>query len=497
MCPLYPVHLVLMYGSLLAFVWLAGLGSVVSAAAQATTLKVRLHVNDTLIKDLDIQEGEEKQVTFFIDDLPSQAIGELMMIQDLHPDKLDHIEISSDKIPLTSDSPEGQLERSGNGTIEGSFNITGKFLGFTKIKMVLSNGNDEELVESEPVKVQVQRGHRVLDKIFIHVVIALVIVVYINMGCAIDLQVIKTILRKPVAPLIGLASQYLFMPLFSYAIGYGLFTDTPEMWLGLFLTGCSPGGGGSNMWTYLLGGSLDLSVTMTFISTVGAFLALPLWVYALARTIIKDGYYAKLPYKNISMLVVGLVLPLSIGLLIKRFSPRVALMLKRCLKPLSIIFIIFIMTFGVYANLYIFAFFDWKVAVAGLLLPWVGFIFGAVASLVCRRSWEEAIAISIETGVQNTGLSIGILKVALQKYAPLGDIAMVIPIAVATMTPIPLTIAYIFKRIKKCRDGSSKYELDRFEYEDDEKQHSLQLSTSDSTTPIHKDANDNCKAAVA
>lgn len=39
------------------------------------------------------------------------------------------------------------------------------------------------------------------------------------------------------------------------------------------------------MWTYLLDGSLDLSVTMTFISTVGAFLALPMWVYALARTI--------------------------------------------------------------------------------------------------------------------------------------------------------------------------------------------------------------------
>lgn len=77
----------------------------------------------------------------------------------------------------------------------------------------------------------------------------------------------------------------------SYALGYGLFYNTPEMWLGLFLTGCSPGGGGSNMWTYLLGGSLDLSVTMTFVSTVGAFAALPLWVYALARTIFQGQCY--------------------------------------------------------------------------------------------------------------------------------------------------------------------------------------------------------------
>ncbi|XP_066942403.1 ileal sodium/bile acid cotransporter-like [Macrobrachium rosenbergii] len=496
MCPLYPVHLVLMYGSLLLCVWAAGLGTIVGAVAQATTMKVRLHLNDTLVHDLDVQEGEEKQVTFYIDDLPAEAIGELM-IKDLRPDNLDHISIEPDKIRIADNPSLDEVERHENGTIEGSFSISGKFLGFTKVKLVLSGGNDEELMESEPVKVKVQRGHRVLDKIFIHVVIAMVIVAYINMGCAIDLQVIKKTLRKPVAPLIGLMSQYLFMPLVSYAIGFGLFYDTPEMWLGLFLTGCSPGGGGSNMWTYILGGSLDLSVTMTFISTVGAFVALPLWVYGLARTIIKDGYYSKLPYKNIAMLVVGLVLPLSIGLLIKRYSPRVAVVLKRCLKPLSVIFIVFIMTFGVYANFYIFSFFDWKVALAGLLLPWLGFIFGAVAAVVCRRSWEEIIAISIETGVQNTGLSIGVLKLALQKFAPLGDITMVIPVAVATMTPIPLTIAYIFNRIKKCRQKPSNYEIDCSEYEDDDEKGSVQMSPSDSTTPLHKDANDNCKAAIA
>lgn len=62
------------------------------------------------------------------------------------------------------------------------------------------------------------------------------------------------------------------------------------------------------------------------------------------------------------MLVIGLVVPLSIGLLIKWKSERVALVLKRLLKPLSLIFIVFMMTFGVYANLYIFAFFDWKVS---------------------------------------------------------------------------------------------------------------------------------------
>jgi sodium/bile acid cotransporter 3/5 len=40
--------------------------------------------------------------------------------------------------------------------------------------------------------------------------------------------------------------------------------------LGLFVTGCSPGGGASNYWTLLLGGNANLSITMTFVSTIGA-----------------------------------------------------------------------------------------------------------------------------------------------------------------------------------------------------------------------------------
>ncbi|XP_045600862.2 hepatic sodium/bile acid cotransporter [Procambarus clarkii] len=495
MCPLYPVHLVLLYGSLVVCVWAAGLGTLVNAATNVLTLKLRLQLDNLSISTLDLQEGEEKQVTFYVDDLPPHVLGDII-IQDENVDHLDHLKISPNKIPLESTFREEAYD-SGNSSVKGSFNVTGKFLGFTKIKLVLSDGNDEELLISEPVNVKVQRGQRVLDKIFIHVVIAMVIVAYINMGCALDLKVIKETLRRPVAPAIGLFSQYLFMPLISYAIGYGLFYDSPEMWLGLFLTGCSPGGGGSNMWTYLLGGSLDLSVTMTFISTVGAFAALPLWVYALARTIFQGGHFSKLPYKNIAFLVVGLLLPLSIGLLIKWRSQRVAVVLKRLLKPVSIIFIIFIMTFGIYANFYIFAFFDWRVALAGMLLPWLGFIFGAVASLLCRRNLEESIAISIETGVQNTGLSIGILKVALKDYAPLGDITMVIPIAVATMTPIPLTIAYIIKRIQDCRKRHRKLEL-KCPYDDeDDIKNDMPLSASTSCTPLHKDANDNSKIVLA
>ena len=173
-----------------------------------------------------------------------------------------------------------------------NFTASGIFLGFSEVKFILSDGQDSEMMETEPVPAKVERGKHVLDKIFVHVVIILVIIVYINMGCTIDLTVIAQVLRRPIAPLIGLATQFVFMPLCSYGLGYFFLSNTPSLWLGLFVTGCSPGGGGSNMWTYLLGGSLDLSVTMTFISTLSAFVFMPFWIWLLGDTIYAGkGYF--------------------------------------------------------------------------------------------------------------------------------------------------------------------------------------------------------------
>merc|ERR1719150_1621647 len=108
------------------------------------------------------------------------------------------------------------------------------------------------------------------------------------MGCALDLKVIKEVLKKPIGPAIGFVSQFIFMPLCSFLLGYIFPWSSPEMKLGLFVTGTSPGGGASNIWTVMFGGNLDLSVTMTFVSTLSAFFMMPLWVFLLGEVIIAD-----------------------------------------------------------------------------------------------------------------------------------------------------------------------------------------------------------------
>ena len=63
----------------------------------------------------------------------------------------------------------------------------------------------------------------------------------------------------------------------------------------------------------------------------------------------------------------------------------------------------------------------WQVLLSGMGLPWIGFSFGFALAKLLKRPTEDVIAIAIETGIQNTGMSIFILWLTLDH--PLGDMA--------------------------------------------------------------------------
>jgi|ERR1711971_119456 len=142
----------------------------------------------------------------------------------------------------------------------------------------------------------------------------------------------KEVLRRPVGPAIGFVSQFVFMPLISFLLGYVFPNSSPEMRLGLFVTGTSPGGGASNIWTVMFGGNLDLSVTMTAVSTFSAFFMMPLWVFLLGEVIIADTQIV-IPYFKITTYAVMLVVPLLIGLAFESVCQKLPTSLSRLCGP--------------------------------------------------------------------------------------------------------------------------------------------------------------------
>jgi len=116
------------------------------------------------------------------------------------------------------------------------------------------------------------------------------------------------------------------------------------------------------------------------------------------------------------------------------------------LAPISIGMIIFIITFGTYANLYMFKLMNAKILLSTAITVWSGFLIGFIASTILGLPTVDRVAISIETGLQNTGIAIVLLGFSLTE--PSKDIASVVPVAASIVTPIPLTAVMIYNKLR-------------------------------------------------
>jgi len=113
----------------------------------------------------------------------------------------------------TSDIAEIQ-----NGTFSSKINITGNFIGYTGICAQGVDSNNMTVQET-CMDVSVIRVARPIDKAFTYSVAALVAIIYINMGAALDTTTIRATLKRPIGPIIGLFSQFVIMPLvYSYVL---------------------------------------------------------------------------------------------------------------------------------------------------------------------------------------------------------------------------------------------------------------------------------------
>ncbi|CAH1980132.1 unnamed protein product [Acanthoscelides obtectus] len=377
------------------------------------------------------------------------------IISDTGPYNSDYLIYSENKDIAGLPKDEILISNSLN-SLSGTLNITGNFLGKTSIKCKNRLTNK---VSSEKLDVIVVRRKRVIDIVFTASVAMLVSILYINFGCAIDWSELSNILKRPVGPAIGFFGQFVIMPLLSYVLGLVLFPDSPEMRLGMFFTGVSPAGGASNVWAVVLEGNMSLSIIMTAISTIAAFGMMPLWIFTLGKSIF-DSADLRVPYKEISTYVIALIVPLAIGYLIQRYLKRLATFMTRIIKGFSACLILFIIIFAIVTNLYLFQLFSWKIILAGMGLPWIGYLAGYLCGYILRQPHPDSLTIAIEVGIQNTGIAIFLLRFALPQ--PEADLTTVAPVSVAMLTPIPLMAIYIYQRMK-ARLYSSHSKLTSYE----------------------------------
>ncbi|XP_076313207.1 ileal sodium/bile acid cotransporter-like [Tachypleus tridentatus] len=389
------------------------------------------------------------------------------------------------------------------GLINATFQIKGLFVGYSKVYVNIEcfgamnlyleggkdsneNGEDESRSVSNQINTQVQKEYKVsvirapwvLRDIFRIFVTIIICINYVNMGCHLDLNMVKNVLKKPGGVIVGFFSQYTVMPLCSYAFGYLLFKEA-NFRFGVFILGCSPGGSSSNFWTLLLDGDVNLSVTMTFFSSIAAIGMMPLWLFILGRNII-DNKTVEVPFVSIVTTLLSFMGPLLVGMLVRHFKPKWAEISAKIIRPFTIICLLFIITLAVVTNLYIYQLFTWNIILVGFAIAWSGYTVGWLLSWILRFKRPQIIAISLETAMQNSTIAFLVLSTTLPQ--PEADLTIVPVVAQLQLTTFPLWFLLGIVTIFKILSGRKKSKnLSHDLKEDEYKSKNIELYSSFNT----------------
>ena len=240
-------------------------------------------------------------------------------------------------------------------------------------------------------------------------------VVMFGMGLTLNLQDFKIVFSRPKDIIIGCLAQFTIMPLLAWVLAR-VFRLDDALALGVVLVGCCPGGTASNVITYLAKGDLALSVGMTGVSTILAPFLTPLLTWALAGESVNVDVLGML----LSILWV-VILPIVVGLIIKSLWPKFTDKAVDYLPAFSSVAIAFIVAIVIAANAN-------KLLTGGLIIVLVvmlhnicGLGLGYVIGWMLKLSEPKKRAISIEVGMQNSGLASSLATLHFAAY-PLATI---------------------------------------------------------------------------
>jgi len=226
------------------------------------------------------------------------------------------------------------------------------------------------------------------------------------------LEDFKRIVLSPIAPIAGLFAQFFLLPLATCLFTWALNID-PELALGMILVASCPGGSFSNIMTWLARGNVAVSVSMTAVSSLAAAILTPVnfafygWLNPHTRE-----YLTKITIEPSSILILVLsvlALPLVLGMVTGRRLPDLVVRIQKPLRIFSLLVLMAFVAIAFSSNFALFLerfhSFFWLVVGHNLLALALGYGMG----LMLKLPVADRRAVTLEVGIQNSGLGLVIL----------------------------------------------------------------------------------------
>lgn len=231
----------------------------------------------------------------------------------------------------------------------------------------------------------------------------MIFVIMLGMGASLTPRDFMLALKRPYGLMIGVVSQYGFMPFIGFLLALTLPVSDPIK-IGILIMSCMPGGTTSNIFTYFSKGNLALSVLMTVTSTIFGVLLIPIVLVIYAGALNVD-----IPRENIIVTLVLLLVPVGIGMMLRKFNANFGAVTEFMGSMLAVFFILFLVVSWIPRNFAFLMETGWATYVASIALGLIGITVGYLFAKSLKLHPRNARTVGLETGIQNGPLAIAII----------------------------------------------------------------------------------------
>jgi len=248
-----------------------------------------------------------------------------------------------------------------------------------------------------------------------------IVLAFVMFGVALGIRpaTFKDVFTKPKSIIVGLCSQWFVLPAMTFLLVIALSSVIPPMVaMGMLLVAACPGGNISNFMSQFSKGNTELSVSMTGISTLFSTLMTPFnfafWGGLYVRYISKHTTDAvpvlNIPFYDIMVTVFLLLgVPLIIGLLFAKFLPKITEKLKKPMQYFSLLFFVVMVVLAFRNNFDLFLERIHIIFVLVLLHNGLALLSGFTMGTAFKLPAADRRSLTIETGIQNSGLGLVLL----------------------------------------------------------------------------------------
>lgn len=234
-------------------------------------------------------------------------------------------------------------------------------------------------------------------------------IIMFGVALGITLEDFKSLFNNPKILLTGIISQFFLLPLATFIL-IKIINPMPSIALGMMMVAACPGGNISNFMTQMAKGNAALSVSLTAFSTLISLIMTPFNLefygnlYPPTAQILKT--VALDPWELVKLVTLILGVPLILGMLVRNKKPKIAQKLSKILKPISLIIFMLFIVIAFYDNLNIFMNYIHYVLILVIAHNILALAIGFYFAKVMRLSYKNQKTLSIETGIQNSGLGL-------------------------------------------------------------------------------------------